>query len=182
MFLAERKTVYERMHPETKHGGDRKSADRKNQNDILSFCSSVAEQKDMSKRQIERLVSAGQALDRSAIEQLRKAPQKVTLADLQTIAKCTSSKERQTIFTALSNGTAKSAKAALDAKSAKPGDAKQSLADQQAKALKDAWARASMSARRQFVEDHFEALEKLLVHDAGPAEIVTFKARDREAS
>lgn len=183
VFLAERKTVYERMYPEAKNGGNRGNQHTGGwQNDIMSFCQSVAEQKDMSKRQIERLVSAGQALDRSAIEQLRRAPQKVTLADLQTIAKCTNSSDRQLICTALSNGTAKSAKAALDAKSAKPGDAKQSPADQQAKALKDAWARASMSARRQFVEDHFEALEKLLVHGAGPAEIVTFKARDREAS
>ena len=183
VFLAERKTVYERMYPETKAGSFKGNQHTGNLvGDILSFTTSVAAQKDMSKRQIERLVAAGQALDGSAIEQLRRAPQKVTLADLQTIAKCGDPADRQAIYSALSEGTAKSAKAALNARNAKPGDPLKSAADKQSKALNDGWARASMAVKRRFVEDHFGELSQLLEHQSGPAEIVAFKARSREAS
>lgn len=64
-FLAERKEVYERLHPETKHGGDRKSSDFKNQNDNLSFWSfseDAAEKTGLNKRSIERSVSIYQRL------------------------------------------------------------------------------------------------------------------------
>ncbi len=98
VFLAERKVVYERMYPEAKaasgvelaakrwHAADMMSAASK-ENDVMSFCQSVAEQRDLSERQIRRLVAAGQALDRDTIQQLRTAPKRVTLADLQTLAK-----------------------------------------------------------------------------------------------
>lgn len=183
VFLAERKVVYERMYPEAKHGGLRGNQHTGGwQTDISSFCQSVAEQRDISERQVRRLVAAGQRLDRAAIRQLRDAPRKVTLADLQTIAKCTNASDRQAICSALSQGAAKSAKAALTALAAKPGDQIRSAADKQVKALNDGWARASQQARRRFVEDNFESLRKLLVEDIGPAEIVPFRARDRDVS
>jgi len=138
VFLAERKTVYERMYPQTtaeafkgnRHTGSLAA-------DMMSFARSVADQRDMSERQIRRLVAAGQGLDRATVAQLRAAPAKVTLADLQTLAKCGDAEDRAAICTALAAGSAKSAKAALDARHAQPGHAHRSPIDKQHIAFKE---------------------------------------------
>lgn len=87
IFLAKRKEVFERMNPSAKNGGDRRSIEWKNQNDILSLCKSTAEQRAMSSRQIERFVAAGQGLDDHTIALLRMAPNRVKLPDLQVLGK-----------------------------------------------------------------------------------------------
>ncbi|MCZ4258645.1 ParB/RepB/Spo0J family partition protein [Sulfitobacter sp. G21635-S1] len=173
VFLAERKVVYERMYPEAKaatgaalvakrwNTTDMMSAVSK-ENDVMSFCQSVAEQRDLSERQIRRLVAAGQALDRESIRQLRAAPKRVTLADLQTLAKCGVEADRRAICAALAAGEAKSAKAALTARYAKPGDVARQPADLDARRLADAFARASQEGRKRFARDHLEALQKLI--------------------
>ncbi|PHS62101.1 MAG: hypothetical protein COB00_12715, partial [Alcanivorax sp.] len=59
-FLSQRKEVYERLHPDARHGGDRKSEGFKNQNEIISFWSfseDAAEQAGLSKRSIEMAVA-----------------------------------------------------------------------------------------------------------------------------
>lgn len=55
--LATRKEIYEEMHPEAKRGGDRKSKEYENQNDIMSFSSATAEKIGLSRKSIERAVS-----------------------------------------------------------------------------------------------------------------------------
>lgn len=163
VFLAERKAVYERMYPEATRGGVRGNQYTGGwQSDVMSFCQSVAEQRDLSKRQIERLVAAGQALDRDTIQQLRNAPNRVTLADLQTLAKCGVEADRRAICAALAAGEVKSAKAALTARHAKPGDVARQPADLDARRLADAFARASQEGRKRFARDHLEALQKLI--------------------
>ncbi len=173
VFLAERKTVYERMYPEAKWGAkgrlsangsqtDTMSVWGSEASDIASFATSVAEQRNLSERQIRRLVAAGQALDRETIQQLRNAPNRVTLADLQTLAKCGVEADRRAICAALAAGEAKSAKAALTARHAKPGDAARQPADLDARRLADAFARASQEGRKRFARDHLEALQKLI--------------------
>lgn len=188
VFLAARKEVYERLYPEAKHGGSRGNQHTGGrQNDILSFCQSTAESRDMSKRQIERLVSVGQALDRNAISQLRRAPNKVTLTDLQAIAKCGDPADRSMICTALADGTAKTAADALAQKKLKdrPGDAIKDPADVDAARIADAFARASKEGQRRFVRDQIGQLRALLAqHDNAdtPASIVPFSSRKRDAS
>jgi len=155
--------VYERMYPATKFGAFKGNQHSGNLvSDIMSFTRSVAEQRDLSKRQIERLVAAGQALDRETIRQLRAAPKRVTLADLQTLAKCGVEADRRAICAALAAGAAKSAKAALTARHAKPGDVARQPADLDARRLADAFARASQEGRKRFARDHLEALQKLI--------------------
>jgi ParB family chromosome partitioning protein len=193
VFLAERKAVYERMYPETKQGARGRLVANGDQNDktsfwqkglvsdIMSFTTSVAEQRNMSKRQIERLVAAGQALDGTTIEQLRSAPSKITLADLQIIAKCGEVEDRKAICDALAAGDAKSAAAALKARRARPGDAIRSAADNEYRKLMDAYARASKEARRRFVRDKAGDLEALLAEcnaaEPTSAEVVAFGSR-----
>ncbi len=163
VFLARRKTVYERMYPETKakaFKGNRHTGNLAS--DVLSFARSVAEQRDLSTRQIERLVAAGTALDEETIGLLRQSPNRVTLSDLQTLGKCGDATARRAVCEVLSRGEAKNAKAALDAQSAAPSKTAISPIDAETQKVKAAWARASKAARRRFVEDHRAELEALM--------------------
>ncbi|MEM9968465.1 MAG: ParB N-terminal domain-containing protein [Pseudomonadota bacterium] len=183
VFLAERKAIYERLHPETKNGGIRGNQyTGGRQNDKMSFCQNVAANRDISQRQVERLVSVGKVLDAGMIKALRAAPQKVKLSDLQIIAKCGDPKIRLAVCAALSQGTAKSAKEAIKQELAthRPGNVAQEPADIQARKLADLFARASKEGQRRFVRDHRDVLLQLLGQmETKPAEIVPFISRQR---
>ncbi|UWQ93013.1 ParB N-terminal domain-containing protein [Rhodobacteraceae bacterium M382] len=186
VFLARRKEVYERVYPETKHGGDRGNQHiGGRQTDILSFCQSVAEKRDVSERQIRRLVAAGQCLGPQEIRQLRDAPRKVTLADLQEIAKCSQPTDRYEICRALGDGSAKSAKEVMNRKKAPGAGISDPVEDFRIK-LNDVFARASKEARRRFANDQRDILLELLgapalIEDTPePAEVVLFKSRQAQ--
>ncbi len=55
--LAAAKGIYERLHPETKNGGDRSKRRGKNQNDTVSFSKSAASKAGLTPRSIERYVA-----------------------------------------------------------------------------------------------------------------------------
>jgi ParB family chromosome partitioning protein len=115
IFLAQRKIIYERLHPDVKKGGDRKSPNFKNLTDTMSvrsFAAATAEKFGLSDRHVFRMIAAGTALDAAEITRLRAAPQSVSLADLQAISKVTSAAERAHVVDALAAGSAKSAAAA----------------------------------------------------------------------
>jgi ParB family chromosome partitioning protein len=163
VFLARRKTVYERMYPSTKQGVFKGNQHTINKvSDIMSFTKSVAEQRDLSTRQIERLVAAGSALDNETVALLRQSPNRVTLSDLQTLGKCGDATARRKVCEVLSRGEAKNAKAALDAQREGLGKAAISSIDAETLKIKSAWTRASKAARRRFVEDYRNELETLL--------------------
>ena len=61
--LAALKALHEELYPQTKNGGDRKSAKRKNQNEIFSFRSEAAEKTGLSRRAIEIAVAIVSKLD-----------------------------------------------------------------------------------------------------------------------
>lgn len=69
--LAALKVLHEELHPETKHGGDRKSAKRKNQSEIFSFRSEAAEKTGLSRRAIEIAVAIVTKLDADVKLRLR---------------------------------------------------------------------------------------------------------------
>ncbi|MBU2867113.1 ParB/RepB/Spo0J family partition protein [Pacificibacter marinus] len=179
VFLATRKAVYERLHPETKA-----DAFKGNQHtgklaaDIMSFATSTAEKFNLTERHIRRVIAAGSILTSDDITQLRAAPKQVTLKDLTEISKIGETTERSDVVTRLAAGTAKSATDARKQINAKPGDALISDADKKLRALQDAFARAPMAARRAFVADNAEVLRDLLDalgDEAAPAaEIVPF--------
>lgn len=182
IFLAERKAVYERMYPEAKHGGARGNQHTGGrQNDIISFCQSAAEKIDKSVRHVEKLVAAGQGLEPEAIALLRTAPRRVSLADLQELAKCEPG-FRTMVCRELSLGKVKSVKQVLDRQKA-PGASLKNDKDTEFRKLNDAFARASKATRMRFVDAHREALAQLLAESAAaddaPADVVPFKARER---
>lgn len=158
VFLAERKRLYEKLHPET-----RSDAFRGNQhtgklaNDIVSFTTSTAEKFGLSVRQIERIVAAGAALSRDEVRNLRAAAAPVTLKDLADISKITESHERGMVVLKLVGGNAKSASAARKQLAQEEGRAP--VADPPAQAekeyrdLQQAWKRAGAAARRRFMAE-----------------------------
>lgn len=112
VFLATRKEVYERLHPETRAATGAALVSKRwspDTSDIVSFVSATAEKFGLSKRQVERIVAAGTALSPRDVAHLRQAPRPVSLKDLTEIAKIGDPVERGDVVLRLSVGNAKSA-------------------------------------------------------------------------
>lgn len=163
IFLARRKEVYERLHPEVKQGGDRKSPDFKNQTDIMSvrsFASATAEKFGLSERHVRRMISAGSKMSPKDVELLRAAPQAVSLADLMEISKADSA-ARYDAVALFSEGKVKRIGEAMRQRKAATHGVKLAVKDpveEAFKALSAAWVRAPMAAKRRFVDEHREAI------------------------
>jgi len=156
VFLAARKAVYEKLHPETKHGVAGGLARQGLASDIVSFAASTAEKFSLSKRHVERMIAAGVALDSDQIAQLRSAPRPVKLADLTEIAKIGEYSERSAVVLRLASGNAKSAAAARKSLRAEAGGETTDPVDPKDRGFRDlmrAWRRAGSLARRRFLED-----------------------------
>lgn len=158
VFLAERKAVYERLHPETKQGGDRKSVEFQNQTDtmsIRSFAATTAEKFGLSDRHVRRLVEIGTALSRDELRWLRASPAPIRLTDLQALAKIGDARDRAQICIRLSNGAKSAADAWRSHRHERDGDTpvKDPVEDAFV-ALAKAWARAPMAAKKRFLINH----------------------------
>ena len=155
VFLASRKAVYERLHPETKAavGAELVAKRWSNTSDMMSFVSVTAEKFGMSKRHVERLVAAGTRLGPDEVAKLRAAPRQVTLKDLQDIAKIKTATDRYGVVAALTEGRAKNASSALKTLQAPVETPQKDPVEDQFSTLKTAWKRAGAQARRRFVDE-----------------------------
>jgi ParB family chromosome partitioning protein len=164
LFLAARKQVYERLHPETARGRAGANARWSDASELGSFASTTAEKLGISERQVQKIVAAGERLDPRDTQLLRRAPRPVTLKDLAEIAKTTSAPERYHVVGELSSGNAKTA---AEARRSWPGKTGGSIApkdpiEDSFKALRTAWKRASKAARRRFLESEMSSVEGLI--------------------
>jgi len=157
VFLACRKSVFERLHPEIKQGGDRRSANFENQTDIMSFCSATAEQFGLSDRHVRRLVAAGSALKPKDITALRNAPKPVRLNDLMALAKIGEADEREAVCVMIGGGEAKSVGDARKIHAGKPVPVKDPV-EEAFKTMLIAWERAPKKAKRRFVRERLDDL------------------------
>lgn len=167
VFLATRKALYERLHPETLAGAFKGNQHTgKLVGDIVSFTTTTAEKFNLSRRHVERMVAAGARLGPDEVTKLRQAPRAVTLKDLQEISKIGNPVERYDVVDLLSEGLAKSAaEARKKYAAAQPdyrGPAPVDPVDAEYLALMNAFRRARKEARRRFVEDMFEELAPLV--------------------
>ncbi|WP_444452005.1 ParB/RepB/Spo0J family partition protein [Rhodobacter capsulatus] len=154
VFLATRKEVYERLHPETKRGVAGGLARQGSASELSSFADATAQKFGMTARQVQKIVAAGTKLGPDEVARLRIAPRPVTLKDLTEIAKIGPAPERYDVVARLAEGLSKSA---ADARRAlrleREGEAPvQDPSDQQFKALQAAWNRAGAKARTKFVD------------------------------
>lgn len=170
VFLATRKEVYERLHPETKRGvaGALGRWDATEPGSV-AFVKSTADKFGMSERQVFKIVAAGTKLGPDEVAQLRAAPRPVTLKDLTEISKIGQPTDRYDVVRLLAEGAAKSAAEAR--RSLQPGGPipPKDPVDVAFLALKSAWARAPKAAKRRFAEDHRKDLLAVLDLTEGEA-------------
>ncbi len=160
IFLAEWEKVYVELHPETKGGIAGARAKHGMQRTNLSFAELVAESRQVTPRQIRRIVAAAEALTRDEARSLQGAGVRLPISDIQIIGKITDPDERLATIQKLALGAAKSASAARRAWRAEIGEDTVSLQapeqhrDEQAlKALRDGWNRCSAAVRRKFATE-----------------------------
>lgn len=166
VFLAERKRIYEKLHPETKRGVAG-ALGRWDATDTMSvaFVKATAEKFGLSERHVRRIAQAGTTLAPDERRRLRSAPRPVTLKDLGDIAKVGNPAERYHVVEALETGTAKSAAAARRAWTAREQGVQPTINDPVEEcfiALGKAWKRAPMAGRRRFIDAFADELQALL--------------------
>jgi ParB family transcriptional regulator, chromosome partitioning protein len=166
VFLAERKAIFERLHPETKQGisGALARWDATDTMSIASFTRATAEKFAMSERHVRRLALVGRNLGADAIR-LRGAKQQVTLKDLTEISKIGEVSERHAVIEALVEGSAKSAGEARRAFKAREAGVEPVFKDpveEAYRALIVLWARAPKAAKRRFAAELAVELDGLL--------------------
>lgn len=184
VFLAERKRVYEQLHPETKQGAAGLVAMRGSQTDtmsvwagkhaadmmsVASFAKVTAEKFGMTERHVRRLVAAGNVLDVKDRRLLREAAQPVTLADLQQIAKIDNVAERYEVIERFAKGEVKKIAVARKEFADRSKGVQSPVEDpvnDQHKALLTAFKRAGAEARRRFVRDLYGELGQLMAVEA----------------
>lgn len=160
VFLAARKQVYERLHPETRadafKGNRHTGSLAADIMSVASFAASTAEKFGLTDRHVRRLIAVGTALHPSEVQQLRDAKTQIKLADLQALAKIGDVVERQRVVEIFSDGQAKGIAAARQRYTADERGIQapvKSAEDQQYLALQQAWKRAGAVARRRFLEE-----------------------------
>ena len=168
VFLATRKEVYERLHPETKRGVAGGLARQGSASELSSFAATTAEKFNMTMRQVQKIVAAGSKLQPDQVSALRQAPKPVTLKDLTEIAKIAQPTDRYSVVERLAAGRAKSAADALRSIRVEGGlqPPPKSPEDQQLVALLSGFTRAPKSVLRRFVADRFELLSQLVAEEA----------------
>lgn len=166
VFLASRKAVYERLHPEVKRGvaGAVARWDATEPSSV-AFATATAEKFGLTERQVRKIVAAGVRLGPDEVAKLRAAPRPVTLKDLTEIGKIGAPTDRYDVVRLLAQGEAKSAKEAMCALKSGGAAPVKDPVDDAFKALNHAWARAPMAARRRFVELNGPALAAILGGD-----------------
>lgn len=172
VFLATRKEVYERLHPETKMmTGAALAAKRWNATEPSSaaFVTATAEKFGLTERQIRKIVAAGTRLGPDEVAKLRRAPRAVTLKDLMEISKIGEPTERYDVVRRLSDGVVKSASEARSQLKSGGVPAHKDPIEAAFKTMWAQWERAPMAARRRLVNELAPVLRQMLAEDGGEA-------------
>lgn len=164
VFLAERKRIYEKLHPETRRGvaGGLARQNSATEPGSVAFVSATANKFGLSERQVYKIVAVGTKLGRDEIDLLRGAPRAVSLKDLTEISKIGEEEERKAVVLRLSGGNAKTAAEARKSLTAEAGELPVKDPIEEAfQSLLKMWSRAPVVARRRFVSEVYEELSDL---------------------
>jgi len=145
-FLAERKAVYEQLHPEARQGGNRRRRDQTDKMSVCSFAADAAERIGLSERHIRRQVALWHRLHPTARELLATLPIAESAVELAAFARLDQSLQK-IIAHQLAAGQHRSVREALSRHSPTPAEAPGSVDAR----LVDAWRRSSRPARQAFL-------------------------------
>lgn len=164
IFLAERKRVYEKLHPETKQGiAGAVSRWNATEPSSVAFVTATAEKFGLSSRQIRKIAAAGEKLGNDEIDLLRGSDRPVTLKDLTEISKIGEDADRKAVVMRLSSGKVKTAAEARRALAS--SDTSALPKDPVEEAFKDLfarWKRAPVAARRRLVSEIYDDLSEYI--------------------
>lgn len=165
VFLAERKRLYEKMHPQAAAAtGSELVAKRWNTTDTMSavsFARATAEKFGITDRHVRRLVEAGTAIGADSVR-LRAAPRPVTLKDLIDIAKIGDADSRRGVIDAMTKGEAKSAAEAFRRLTPAPELPVKDPVEEAFQDLLNGWSRASAAAKRRFAAEVWTEMSALM--------------------
>lgn len=154
----ERKIVYERLYPETAHGGDRKKSSRQN-GDLIRFTKDAARKTGFGERTIQRSIARVSALVPEAIEALKTSPIGKNASEIEALSKM-SPEDQIKIAGAIARG----AKTLLNARKAvglaPPTPDPVTFACHK---LEAAWARSPKAAREMFLDRILPTWRKLKI-------------------
>jgi ParB family transcriptional regulator, chromosome partitioning protein len=164
VFLAVWKRAHLEKYPETAGGVAGALAKHGLQTNSSSFAEIVAAKRSIGIRQVQKIIAAGEKLDRNDLTLLRSSPNAVTLKDLEAISKIGDEGQRARIIARMAAGDAKSVKDAcrfiVAEELGQPHPVKDPV-EEAFKALSAAWVRAPMAAKRRFVDEHREAIAQV---------------------
>lgn len=151
VFLSERKAIWEKLHPETKRGGDRRSKDAQDQTEnisVWSFARETAEKCGLTDRTIRLSVAIAQGLTAETRNAIAGTALTHKQADLIALSKLTPAEQKKAISGLL----------AKEPKWASVRDALDAIAGRKPKKvdgfarLVTVWNKATAAERRQFRE------------------------------
>lgn len=164
--LARRKEMYLALHPDTANGVVSALRRQGHGTTEMSFGEYIARVLGVSRRQVERIVAAGERLKAEEAQALRAAPRRVAMDDLYALAKIADPAERGFVVGRIAEAGAKPAAARRAFKGVETPP--ETAFDARLKGLLTGWGRAGMTVRRAFVAEILDDLLPL-VADASAA-------------
>jgi ParB family chromosome partitioning protein len=155
VFLANRKRLYEEMHPETVRGvaGAAAKWDATANSAVASFVEATAEATGVSVRKIYSRVAVGQMLTKEEVIKLRAAPQTLKAGDVEALAKIKEDHIRMDVIDKIQHGTAKSVSEAIKAVSPSKPVSPTRKADADYRKFISTWKRLPLGLRHRFVDE-----------------------------
>lgn len=164
-FLADRKRVYLKLHPETAQGAAGAAARwDSDASDTMSFASSIAEKRDMSKRHVERLIHVGESLDVQAKVLLRQLPKPPGFNDLVRLSEC-GPMEQAGVVEMMLGVDRPNLKAAIRAVRGETEPPKPAPEDAQFRDLLERFERAKKPAQRRFLSEVLRRFPRLAAEE-----------------
>jgi len=175
IFLGVYQEEYEKRHPETRRGVAgglaRQGGNSTNFEHIpnLSFAELVAETRQITPRQVQRVVAAGRALTVAERAALQSVPHRIAISEIEKLGKIGEDGQRARAVGSLLAGKRVADALRAEKTGAKDAETGDDAKDEAAfKALSTAWNRSPMAARRRFVDGIRAEIDALL--DGGDAE------------
>ena len=167
VFLAERKALYLKLHPETKHGAQGGAGGQRNENDTMSFSKDTAEKCGWSAKTIERAVSIATGLQADVRARIGGTALAKKQSELLALIKLPPTEQHRVLDLLLSpSPTVKTVEAArrvvLGVR-----EAEVSAADAGFQKLMAAWTRVQNAAARRSFLEHLRATGQLAI-DVAP--------------